>query len=296
MSTLKKILCLGACLFLIGGIVRAADDQDLTKRNVVVLLDSSGSMGGHKIAEAKSALREVLKHMPQDMNIGLLTFYGWVYPLQARDDSKLIPAIDGVNTPNNTPLGPYIMDAGNALLEQRKKQLGYGTYQLLVLTDGQENQGVSLKVTAPQVVQHGIKLDVIGVEMGESHPLARYAHSYRAAKDGAALSRAVKDVLVENVTKDSTTSSDFDGAELLDAEVAKSIIQALSSSQKSSMPISERPPSFQVEEQQQQGGQVNNPSSNSGGYALKVAGITVLIVILIFLVIWLVDQLFGGRY
>ena len=70
--------------------------------NVVIVLDASGSMDRpmpgssmRKMDAAKAALREVLKRVPSDTQIGLLVFSGanvsndWVYSLGPRDDAKL---------------------------------------------------------------------------------------------------------------------------------------------------------------------------------------------------------------
>jgi len=54
---------------------------DFDDKNVVIVLDASGSMDGYtqggqtkKIDAAKSALREILQDIPEDTNIGLLVF------------------------------------------------------------------------------------------------------------------------------------------------------------------------------------------------------------------------------
>jgi hypothetical protein len=213
--------------------------------NVVIVLDASGSMKGslqgsglNKMAAAKSALKAVLKKVPQSTRIGLLVFSAsnlqddWAYPLGPRDDAALSKAIDRPEPGSGTPLGQYIKVGADRLLQERAKQYGYGSYRLLIVTDGEAQDQDLVDSYTPDVIARGITVDVIGVGMKGDHTLARKAHSYRRANDPSALSRAVAEVFAEvsiPVT-DLAHAEAFDLIAPIPNQVAVAIIQALSTS------------------------------------------------------------------
>jgi hypothetical protein len=213
--------------------------------NVVVVLDASGSMkdpmpGGStsKMAAAKSALKTVLRQVPDSTSIGLLVFSArniqdpWVFPLGPRDNDRLTAAIDRLEPYGNTPLGHYIKVGADRLLQERTRQFGYGSYRLLIVTDGEAQDQDLVNRYTPDILARGITMDVIGVAMAQAHTLARKAHSYRRADDDASLQRAVAEVLAE-VARPRTDVAQSDAFELLaplPAEVAAAALQALSTS------------------------------------------------------------------
>jgi len=230
--------------------VRAQQYHD----NVVIILDASGSMkekvwGSNvdKITAAKAALKTVLKTVPESTHIGLLVFSSknlrdeWVYPLGPRKDEELARAIDLPEAYNGTPLGRYLKQGADRLLQERAKQFGYGTYRLLVVTDGEAQDQNLVEAYTPEIIARGITVDVIGVNMRQAHTLATKVHSYRRANDPAALSRALAEILGEV----SQTRTDTAGGEAfallapIPAEVAAAAVQALSVS--GNQPIGERP-------------------------------------------------------
>ena len=222
--------------------------------NVVIVLDASGSMKGslqgtglNKMAAAKSALKAVLKKVPQSTRIGLLVFSAsnlqddWAYPLGPRDDAALSKAIDRPEPGSGTPLGQYIKVGADRLLQERAKQYGYGSYRLLIVTDGEAQDQNLVDSYTPDVIARGITVDVIGVGMKGDHTLARKAHSYRRANDPSALSRAVAEVFAEVSTPvtDLAHAEAFDLIAPIPNEVAITMIQALSTS--GNHPIGEKP-------------------------------------------------------
>ncbi|MCI0540518.1 MAG: VWA domain-containing protein [Verrucomicrobiales bacterium] len=222
------------------GKVRAQEAHD----NVVIVLDASGSMNGalsgsklNKMAAAKVALKEVLKNVPPSTRVGLLVFSArnvqddWVYPLGPRNDSELFKAIDLPMPGRGTPLGQYIKVGADRLLEERAKQFGYGTFRLLIVTDGEAEDRTLVERYTPDVIARGIRVDVIGVAMASNHTLARRVHSYRAANDPASLRRALSEVFAEvgGSRADQADAEVFALLEPIPAEIATAAIQALSS-------------------------------------------------------------------
>ncbi len=141
---------LAGLLALLGAAIVPQLHADAYHDSVVIVLDASGSMDGRlkgvemtKMDGAKAALRTVLSQVPTSTHIGLLVFSGsnvgndWVYPLGPRDDVRLLTAIDQPRPYGHTPLGRYLKLGADRLLEERQKQFGYGSYRLLVVTDGE---------------------------------------------------------------------------------------------------------------------------------------------------------------
>ena len=174
--------------------------------NVVVVVDASGSMGTHmagtgrdRMTVAKDALKQVLAQIPDTTHIGILVFPrgNWIYPLGPRKESMLAGAIDSIGEGGGTPLGVYMKRGADELLKAREKQFGYGTYRLLIVTDGDANDGNLVETFTPDIISRGITIDVIGVEMASRHTLATRVHSYRNANDPESLRQAISEVFAE---------------------------------------------------------------------------------------------------
>ena len=112
-------------------------------------------------------------------------------------------------------MGKSLKKVTDALLEQRNKQNGYGSFRLLVVTDGQATDDDVLAAYLPDVLRRGIVLDVIGVAMKGDHDLATKVHSYRRADDDRALQTAISEVFAEMQDVDSQDAAA--NYELLDA-------------------------------------------------------------------------------
>jgi hypothetical protein len=188
----------------------APAQDELTRDHVVIVLDASGSMKERmktvkqdKMRVAKDALWEVLQRLPPTTYVGLVCFGGnigkdpWVYPLGPRDDARLKAAIEQPRPDGSTPLGKFIKIGADRLLAARAAEFGYGTYRLLVVTDGEASDPAEVERHTPEVIARGITFDVIGVAMEADHTLARRVHSYRRGDDPASLGRALQEVFAE---------------------------------------------------------------------------------------------------
>ena len=233
----------------------AAPADDVYTDNAVIILDSSGSMGDRmrgsnvqKMAAAKTALIAALKQVPGTVQIGLLVFSGrggdlnWLYPLGRRDDARLIKAINRPQPGGDTPLGQYIKIGADRLLEERRKQHGYGTYRLLIVTDGEATDGNLTDVYVPEVLARGITIDVIGVDMSRAHALATSVHSYRSADDPSSLQKALVEVFAEVSSTGADAAIGADAFELISPlpdKAAAGMLEALGRS--GDHPIGEKP-------------------------------------------------------
>ncbi|MGA0408823.1 MAG: vWA domain-containing protein [Limisphaerales bacterium] len=246
---------------------------------VVIVLDASGSMkqtmpGSQiqtKMDAAKDALIDVLSNIPQTTHIGLLVFSAsnlrddWAYPLGPRDDNRLLPAIRSIDPSRGTPLGEYIKKGADRLLEARARAFGYGTYRLLVVTDGEASDSDLVDDYTPDVLARGIRVDVIGVAMDQDHTLATMVHTYRRANNAATLKQAIAEVFAEVSTQDqSTTQEDaFSLLEGIPSEAALAAIQALCES--GNHPIGSDPDRvFQPVSNPSQSGVRTTTSTNGG--------------------------------
>lgn len=208
--------------------------------NVVIVLDGSGSMSGamsgtriRRLDAAKQSIKEVVKTLPPSTQVGLLVFGGvpdaWVFPLGPRNDTALFSAVDGISAGGGTPLGAYMKKGADRLLEARKAQYGYGSYRLLVVTDGEASDEALVDRYTPDIISRGIGVDVIGVDMQGDHTLATRVHSYRRANDPEALTRAVQEVFAELGKGAGSGVGEEAFAELegLSAELALAMIEGL---------------------------------------------------------------------
>ena len=218
--------------------------------NVVVVVDASGSMDTHmagtgrdRMSVAKDALKQVLDQIPDTTHVGILVFPrgNWVYPLGPRKESMLTGAIDSIQAGGSTPLGDYMKRGADVLLNARRKQFGYGTYRLLVVTDGEATDRGKVEAFTPDIISRGITIDCIGVEMASRHTLATKVHSYRNANDPESLKQAISEVFAEVVSGDAGQAGE-DAFELiaeLPEATASAMLKSLSTS--GNQPIGEVP-------------------------------------------------------
>ena len=216
--------------------------------NVVVVVDASGSMGtpmggSTRMSVAKDALKQVLEQIPDTTHVGILVFPlgNWVYPLGPRKESMLAGAIDSIQSGGGTPLGEYMKRGADVLLNARRKQFGYGTYRLLVVTDGEAGDARQVEAYTPDIISRGITIDCIGVEMASRHTLATKVHSYRNANDPESLKQAISEVFAEVASGDAGPGGEnaFELIADLPEATASAMLKSLSTS--GNQPIGEVP-------------------------------------------------------
>lgn len=183
---------------------------DLT-RNFYFIMDGSGSMrepttrdcGGDqrfidKISGARWAIKKFLENVPEEMNIGLYIFdrdgRREVVPLGKTNRDAFLKAVDNIDAGGGTPLARAIHYGTDQLVAQYKKQLGYGEFRLVVVTDGIAN---NIPDAALYAAKYGIPIYTIGLCVEENHPLRQFSVSYRAADSFADLSKGLSETLAE---------------------------------------------------------------------------------------------------
>lgn len=178
-------------------------------RNYYIIFDGSGSMAGEKIEIAKKAFVKFIKSIPDKSNIGLTSFDANGFHERAplgSSKSKIIEEVNKIKAGGNTPLGGCIDIAYQKLGLQAKKQMGYGEYSLIILTDGQATDGNKMANVVDLILKETpIAIHTIGLKIGAGHALNQPGRIYyKAAENIDELSRGLESVLAE--TEDFTVT------------------------------------------------------------------------------------------
>lgn len=205
---------------------------------VVVILDDSGSMkqampnGMLRIDAAKQALTSVLSQLPADTRVGVLALNSkvngehWIVPMGKIGDANWRERVTRIKAEGGTLLGEFSKIGADELLKLRAADR-YGSYRLLIVTDGEASDPAVLGSYLPDILSRGLTLDVIGVSMASQHSLANLAHSYRSADDAESLTAAISEVFAETANDDQSAQSDFDLLQGLPDGVSEEVIKAL---------------------------------------------------------------------
>lgn len=186
------------------------EEAQLT-RNFYIIMDGSGSMrerttsdcGGDqtfpdKMSGARWAIKTFLEQVPDDINIGLFVFdrdgNREVVPLGRGNREQFLNAVQNIDAGGGTPLARAIRFGADRLVNQYRKQLGYGEFRIVVVTDGEAD---GIPVAALYAAKHGIPIYAIGLCVRQNHPLRQFSVSYRAADNFADLSQGLQDTLAE---------------------------------------------------------------------------------------------------
>jgi uncharacterized protein YegL len=187
--------------------------ENLTGSNYYVVLDGSGSMSesacrgsGTKIEQARTALEAFSTAVPRNANLGFMVFHGLsineVVPLGTGNQDAFARAVRVVTPSGGTPLSNVVDEARKRLETQAQKQLGYGEYHLVIVTDGEANAGydptdqVNALLASTPIIVH-----TIGFCIDEHHSLNQPGRTlYQAANDTRELQQGLEDVLAEAPT------------------------------------------------------------------------------------------------
>lgn len=188
---------------------------NLLADNYYVVLDGSGSMaesqcsGNHsKIETAKDALKEFATSVPANANLGLLIFtksqIHELVPLGSNNRQQFSGRVQSASADGGTPLRDAISTGYARLEQQAVRQLGYGRYILVVVTDGQANPGQEPNEKVGWMLDNTpVELHTIGFCIGTDHTLNMPGRTvYKAADNPAALRQGLADVLAEAETFD----------------------------------------------------------------------------------------------
>jgi len=191
----------------------ASVSGDLFARNYYVVLDASGSMTEKgcsgdltKIDAARHALAAFAESLPADANLGLQVFDARgvreQIPLAGGNRARFKSVLAAVRAGGGTPLHTAIAQAYGRLEQQGARQLGYGEYHLVVVTDGEASDGQDPTGAVKAILDRSpIVLHTIGFCIGPKHSLNQPGRTiYRAADNPQQLREHLSDVLAEAPT------------------------------------------------------------------------------------------------
>lgn len=195
-------------------------------RNFYFLFDVSGSMddycaGERKIEGARTAIFKFLEKVPDDVNLGLL-FLGVedtqdgikeVVPLGKNNKKLFREAIQNMEPSGGTPLDQATWYGTKVLIDQYKKQLGYGEYRLIIITDGLASYPYEFDEQLKNLRKYPfIALYGIGLCIEGTHTLKSYSLKYTDAHNYEELGEALEATIAELEQFDPTEFSEEDFA------------------------------------------------------------------------------------
>jgi Mg-chelatase subunit ChlD len=185
-------------------------DPLLTRRNFLIVLDGSGSMRDvqcsgdlPKIKAAKQAIAAFANKLSPEDNLGLCAFDSQGVtersPLSL-NRASFNQALQAVRSDSNTPLGTAVGLGYSRLRKQAQRQLGYGEYYLIVVTDGEADKGNDPRQIVNQIVSESpVIISTIGFCIGEGHSLNRPGLTmYHDATNLKELNEGLESVLAES--------------------------------------------------------------------------------------------------
>jgi len=171
-------------------------------KNYYIIFDGSGSMAGEKIEIAKKALIRFIKVIPDKGNIGLTSFDASGFFERAPLGSSkinIIKQVEKIIAGGNTPLGGCIDIAYEKLGTQAARQMGYGEYNLVIITDGEATDGDRMSYAVERLLNETpVVIYTIGLRIGEGHALNQPGKIlYKAADNYDEISKGLESVLAE---------------------------------------------------------------------------------------------------
>jgi Ca-activated chloride channel family protein len=177
-------------------------EENKLKKNYYLILDGSGSMSGDKMKTAKEALTRFINLVPPDANLGLLVFDSGGLSERSKFGSsrqQLIDQIKKVSASGYTPLRSSLETAYEKINLQAARQLGYGEYNIVVVTDGEASDGEDPDYIVDTILSESpVVIHTIGFQIGEYHSLNQPGRIlYKSANNFEELSEGLEEVLAE---------------------------------------------------------------------------------------------------
>ncbi|MEO0829806.1 MAG: vWA domain-containing protein [Pseudomonadota bacterium] len=185
---------------------------DPKRVTTVIVLDDSGSMGS-AMEDAKAAVLTAVEQMPDDGRVAVIALNrGRILDAMAVTDARgtLPQLLQPVEPSGGTPLGASMFQAFDILTAEAAQQRGFGTYRVLVTTDGQASDGAALSNAVERILSRTpIEVATIGIGIGKGHPLNMPGHMDYVSVSGVdGLAAALTQAAAEQTTFDPVTSFD----------------------------------------------------------------------------------------
>lgn len=187
----------------------------LGTKNYYVVFDASGSMSlsgcsgdREKMVVAQESLVKFADSVPADANLGMTVFDGKgvreVVPLSLNNREEFKAAVTGLAPGGSTPLKSALALGAEKLEEQAQKQLAYGEYNLVVVTDGEADKDEDPRSVVDDLLLNSpVIVHTVGFCIGEDHSLNQPSKIlYKAANQPEQLSQGLEEVLAESESFD----------------------------------------------------------------------------------------------
>ncbi|KHQ50855.1 vWA domain-containing protein [Mameliella alba] len=179
----------------------------------MIVLDDSGSMGSD-LEQAKAAVLQAVRMMDPNDRVGVLALNaGLVLPFETVEDAAdILPGrLSPLRSTGSTPLGPALSAARDLLSEEAARSRSFGTYRIIVTTDGAaDDPDLLVREVIETVNKTPVQVATIGIGIGRRHVLNAEGHtSYVAVDDVGKLAQALQAAVAENASFDPITA--FDG-------------------------------------------------------------------------------------
>ncbi len=173
----------------------AASESADVRRTAILTIDTSNSMAGQRIAEAKRAALAYLSTVPDNVKVGVVTFDNTVEERVAPtlDRAAAERAVNGLTLRRSTALYDGVI---GALKAAGPGGVNAGQRKLLILSDGKDTTNTNLGDVLTEVKSSGATVDVVSLQQGDeaNQPLNAIASAGEGtmltAADPAALTAA----------------------------------------------------------------------------------------------------------
>ena len=195
----------------------AASASTEVQRTSILAIDTSNSMAGTRIAEAKKAALAYLATVPANVKVGVVAFDDTVKELvpPTLDRAVAKQALGGLTLTLHTALYDGVLGALRAAGPGGDDA---GQRKILVLSDGKDTTNTNLSDVLDAVEQAGVSVDVVSLQQGDANqPLNAIASAGKGTvfttADPAALTAAFSreaDVLARQIVVTAQVPAGFD--------------------------------------------------------------------------------------
>ncbi|MEM1398880.1 MAG: vWA domain-containing protein [Pseudomonadota bacterium] len=188
---------------------------DPNRRITAIVLDDSGSMGS-QMEPAKSAVLQALGSMAAQDRVAVIALNkGVVLPFTPVEDAEapLRNALQRVHSDGGTPLTGAVANAKQMLEGEAAAARSFGTYRMIVTTDGEADDGRALTNVIEEIAAvTPIQIATIGIGIHGGHVLRRDdLGSFVDVSNVEALASALQDAIAENTSFSAITEFAEDG-------------------------------------------------------------------------------------
>lgn len=183
-------------------------EENLTADNYYILIGNTQSMqksqcissGRSKLAIAKKALSAFVEKVPSTAKVGVASFDGQgakeYAALEFNHADRIFSAMRPIPPVGSVALGDGVRLSYNALKSAAKQQLGYGSYNFILVTDDKTSvknglmQAIDVMLNDSSIAVH-----ILSICGSQDHPLNKPGASYHPIYQQDALTSTLNDAI-----------------------------------------------------------------------------------------------------